>query len=335
MGDEEVLRQGSDPQLYAESILKVCTLYLESPLPCVAGVTGSNLRKRIGGIVANQIARKLDAPRKFVLAATTAAVLAGPIWFGIANAPQLRAQSAAKCFEVASIKIANPENRPELRINPTGVEYIRYSVHMLIADAYSVRTAAVTVPDSFVDVADRQFYDVTAKTDHAVSKADMALMLQSLLAERFKLAIHHDMKTDQVFRLSAPGGDSKLPASKGEGDAQCSFRRDGGVNCTNMTMPAFCNVLTARLNRIVLDETKLEGGYDFTLRLDGIPTPDQIREAAAASPEAADRAKRAMSDWTESSIFTDLQKQLGLKLDAARAPVDHIVIDHAEKPTEN
>ncbi len=332
--DEEVLRLGSDPQLYAESILKVCTLYLESPLACVAGVTGSNLRKRIRGIMTNRIAQKLDAPRKLIIATCGIASLAAPIVFGILNPLAIRAQSA-KTFDVASIKLANPKMRPESRFSPAGVEYIRYSLHMLVADAYNVRTAAISVPDALTDIADRQYYDVTAKTDHAASKADMALMLQSLLAERFKLAVHHDVKTDPVYRLSAPGGDSKLPPSKGEGDAQCSFRRDGGVNCTNMTMPAFSNFLTARLNRLVLDETKLEGRYDFTLRVDGLPTPDQIREAAASSPEAVDRAKRAMSEWSETSIFTDLQKQLGLKLDAARAAVDHIVIDRAEKPTEN
>src|SRR6266853_964057 len=91
--DEEVLRLGSEPRAYAEGILKVCEFYLESPLTCVAGITGSNLRKRIRGIMTHRVARQLDAGRKLLLVAAAAAAVAGPVAIGVLNAPQIRAQS--------------------------------------------------------------------------------------------------------------------------------------------------------------------------------------------------------------------------------------------------
>jgi len=182
---------------------------------------------------------------------------------------------------------------------------------------------------------DREFFDVAAKSDHPVSRAELKLMLQSLLADRFKLAMHHESKTEAVYKLSVASSGPKLPASASEGEPVCNGRIDGGVICRNMSMAAFSNFLTPRLSRTVLDTTGLEGRYDFDLKLDGLPTAAQVREAAASGGEAANAVKRSMFDWTQSSIFSDIQKQLGLKLDADRAPVDNLVIDHVERPSEN
>ena len=104
--DEEVLRMGSERQVYAEGILNVCRFYVESPLACVSGVTGSNLRKRIEEIMTHQIPRKLNFGRKLLLAAAGFAAVAAPIVIGVANAPRLRAQpqSVKAAFEVASVK---------------------------------------------------------------------------------------------------------------------------------------------------------------------------------------------------------------------------------------
>ena len=79
------------------------------------------------------------------------------------------------------------------------------------------------------------------------------------------------------------------------------------------------------MGRPVLDMTGLKGTYDFSLRLDileGLTNGDSDN-------------KPKVADWSTSSIFTDIEKQLGLKLEADRAPVDTLVIDHAEKPSEN
>jgi uncharacterized protein (TIGR03435 family) len=96
--DEEVLRMGSEAEAYAEGILKVCELYLQSPLKCVAGVTGANLKKRIEAIVANRPMRNLSLPKKVGLVIAAALAIAIPVILGITNAPELRAraQSIAK-----------------------------------------------------------------------------------------------------------------------------------------------------------------------------------------------------------------------------------------------
>ncbi len=91
--DEEVLRLGSEPQVYAEGILNVCKSYLESPLRCVSGVTGANLKRRIQTILAGRVPSDLGFARKAGLAVAGIAALATPLAVGIINAPVLRAQA--------------------------------------------------------------------------------------------------------------------------------------------------------------------------------------------------------------------------------------------------
>ena len=92
--DEEVLESGSDRQVYAESILKTCEFCVESPLACVSGVTGADLKKRIVRIMTERMANKLSFGRKLLLAGVGVAAVAGPVVFGLVNAPQIRAASA-------------------------------------------------------------------------------------------------------------------------------------------------------------------------------------------------------------------------------------------------
>jgi uncharacterized protein (TIGR03435 family) len=84
--DEEVLRMGSDRQVYAQGILKVCEFYLESPLVCVAGVTGSSLKKRIEQIMMHRIVHQLELKKKLLLAVAGTAAIALPVVFGVLHA---------------------------------------------------------------------------------------------------------------------------------------------------------------------------------------------------------------------------------------------------------
>jgi bla regulator protein BlaR1 len=111
--DEEVLKLGNDPEVYAESILETCQYYLESPLACMSGITGSDLKTRIVRIMTGDAAKKLSPGRRLVLAAAGMAAVAGPVVSGILTASQSRAQTpaesgaAAPKFDVASIKPNN------------------------------------------------------------------------------------------------------------------------------------------------------------------------------------------------------------------------------------
>ncbi len=91
--DEEVVRMGSAPEAYAEGILKVCELYLQSPLKCVAGVTGANLKKRIEAIMNNRSTLALNFAKKAGLAIAGVIAVAIPVILGVTNAPLLRAQA--------------------------------------------------------------------------------------------------------------------------------------------------------------------------------------------------------------------------------------------------
>ncbi len=91
--DEGVLSLGNEPQVYAEAILNVCKLYVESPLACVSGVTGADLKKRIEAIMTNRIVFRLNFAKKVALAVAGIAALAAPVVIGVMNAPHLSAQS--------------------------------------------------------------------------------------------------------------------------------------------------------------------------------------------------------------------------------------------------
>src|SRR6185295_18060104 len=98
--DEEVLRLGNEPIVYAEGMLQVCKTYLESPLRCVSGVTGSNLKKRVRAILFGSLARDLNFAKKLLLASAAACLLALSLVIGM-----VQASSARQTFEVASVQL--------------------------------------------------------------------------------------------------------------------------------------------------------------------------------------------------------------------------------------
>ncbi len=104
--DEGVLTMGSEPRTYADAILNVCKLYVESPLVCVSGVTGANLKRRIEAIMTNRTGQNLNRAKKLLLACAGAVALAGPIALGIligaGNAPAIHAHPVAAAASVAA-----------------------------------------------------------------------------------------------------------------------------------------------------------------------------------------------------------------------------------------
>ena len=120
--DEEVLLLTGEPRTYAEGILNVCKLCVESPLACVSGITGSSLRRRIERIIANRIGQTMSLTNKILLASAGLAALAVPLIVGLGNAPPARAQSPTSTgarFEVASIRPNNSgDNHWQVRLAP-------------------------------------------------------------------------------------------------------------------------------------------------------------------------------------------------------------------------
>ena len=152
-------------------------------------------------------------------------------------------------------------------------------------------------------------------------------MLQKLLAERFALAFHRDKKDISAYTITLGKNGPKL-AKNETGGILPGFggRGPGSIGVRNSTMPEFADFLQARIvDRPVVDQTELAGRFDFQL----VWRPEQLTAPGPnAPPLPADLESR-------SDLFTALQEQLGLKLEAAKAPVDVIVIDKVEKPSEN
>jgi len=229
--DEEVLESGGERQVYAESILRTCEFCVESPLACVSGVTGADLKKRIVRIMTERMANKLSFGRKLVLAAFGIGVIAGPVVFGFVNVPQMRAQSTQTTgaplpsFEVATVKPSPPPDVAKMaeqikagkmprfgpHVNASQAQYTYMSLKELIAAAYTVREYQITGPAWLAT--DR--FDIVAKLPHGASKDDAPKMLQALLAERFKLAAHRDTQEHPVLALVVGKDGPKLKESPG------------------------------------------------------------------------------------------------------------------------
>ena len=320
--DEEVLRLGSLPEIYAESILKTCQFYLESPLISVSGISGSDLKKRIVRIMTHSAARRLTLSRKIMLAAAGLMAIAGPLVFGLMNAPQRAASSPRPAFDAISIKLnRSGAGQFKATMDPRIFRAENATARFLVLTAYGLREAQIFGGPAWID---SEHFDVQAQVNDFVNRpvnmdldaqsARLNLMLQSLLAKRFKLSLHHETRELAIYALVAAKGGPKLhepPLTPG--DDQRVMRgigiRPGQIVFHDAPLNRLAETLSHQLGRMVVNETGLNARYDFTL------------------------------NWTPggsgASIFAAIQEQLGLKLEAKRGPVDTIVVDHIEKPSEN
>jgi bla regulator protein BlaR1 len=225
-------------QVYAEGILKICELYLASPLPCVSGVTGANLKERIEAIMSNRTVISFNLGKKLALATAGTAALAVPIFFGALVAqPQSSAQSQ-EAFDVASVKVnvtGGYGGYPGLA--PGGQRFTATSLPLvaLIMLAYNVTPRQISgVPSSFTT----ELYDVEASCDHPIQQEQALRMLQTLLATRFKLVLHRETKEEPIYALVVGKGGPKLHESpEGSGSTPARQRTGRGFMYKSATMP--------------------------------------------------------------------------------------------------
>jgi uncharacterized protein (TIGR03435 family) len=175
-------------------------------------------------------------------------------------------------------------------------------------------------------------YDIIAKSDERedpskltpaqldVFIARQQQRLQSLLADRFQLKFHSIEKELHVYALVVAKGGPKLQQPKADELHRLYTQGPGQLACFGASMSELAAELPeVGISRIVLDRTGLSGNYDFSLRW----TPESL-DGGTPSPEASGP-----------SIFTALQEQLGLKLESVTGPVQTLVVDHIERPSEN
>ena len=263
----------------------------------------------------------------------------------------IAAQAAAShTFDVASIKPVKPEaglQKPLVCGFGAGGKFLAYGwLRYLIACAYDMRSAA---PRQRIiggpDWADVDAFDIMANSppDNVPrSLVEGLAMFRSLLAERFKLLAHRERRDVPMYALVVARRDGKLgpqmqptaddcsrwlaggrrgTAPPVVGDLPCGRQAvgRGRFHSNAMSLSQLANLLSPSVERPVQDRTGLKG--TFALDLQWRPEKE--------APDAA------LSDSLPTSIFTALQEQLGLKLESIRAPIELLVIDHVERPTED
>lgn len=319
-----------------------------------------------GGSLAARIARLLGQSRPAVRTGLGPGVLAVAILL-VAAAYGLFGQSDAHpAFQVASIK-RNTSNWSEPTQHPMGVGYrpggrltaTNASLKLLIQFAYAVHDSPHSLPLMASQVVggptwiDSPGYDIEAKPEGNTDPKRTWLMLQTLLAGRFKLALHRETRELPVYALTAAKNGFKLPAPKEvscvsfppgtppryvPGKVDCGYvpllQESTGLRMegSKVHMADLIRELALVLDRPVLDRTEFTGEFDLNLSF----TPDEALMGLPGFGRPGDPGgSRIETDPNLPNVFAALEEQLGLKLVPAKGPVEVLVIDHAERPTAN
>lgn len=198
-------------------------------------------------------------------------------------------------------------------VSPGSLRMRDVTVDTCIKWAYGVQDSQVTGPDSLRS----EHYDVTAKADGPVQDDQLRRMMQTLLADRFKLIFHRETRQTKGYELTAAKG-PKLQKSSDDSKAAIQNTASGFV-ATSTTMAEFAAFIAAPLQAPVTDRTGLADRYNFTL--DFTPYVTEDRQAMKLNPGMV--------------IIPALQEELGLKLELRKTDVEMFVVDHVEKPSEN
>jgi bla regulator protein blaR1 len=351
--DESVVQAGGAAEIYAESILSVCKFYVESPLAC-AGITGSDLKKRVLRIMSEAPATELTQCARFAIAAICTIAVATPLVAGLiggirVSAQLLQANGPRPSFEVATIKPNNdPHAGTRVQMAPDHFSATHVSLRDLVKFAYAAGT------DKQIDGGpawiNTEYFDILAKdSDAEISAfhnldfdhrtAMSRLTIQSLLQDRFQLKAHIETRELPVYALVIAKGGIKMkevqeelrpPGGHAPPGPHLPYLRPTGENqytATAWPMKLFPEFLSHYFyevgDRPVVDETGLKGNYDWVLSGVAMRAP----APGAANGTAAHEATV--------SLFAALPEQLGLKLESQKAPVEVLVIDHVEQPSPN
>jgi len=288
-------------------------------------------------------------------------------WVVLTSFPALAAlgqTSPPAQFEVASVRPSPPgaigQIRLGLQVDGSQVRVNRFPLRDCLAIAFKLKRYQVTGPDWL----ETERFDIIAKLPEGAPRDQVQPMLQALLLDRFQMKTHHETKDFPVYALVIAKGGLKvkeLPpdpeSDKGDGDkGNVNVSATGGRGGTvvsygkgayfsfgnnkfeakKMQMTSVADVLSRFTDKPVVDMTGLKGRYDFALEFTQEDFRAMMIRAALASgvalpPEAMQALEAASGD----SLFTALQA-VGLRLDSRKAPLDVLVVDHAEKaPTEN
>ena len=347
--DERVLENGGNRQAYAESILKICEFCVRSPLSCIAGVTGADLKRRLDRIMSEVPIKRLDAGRKLLLAACGLLALGAPLAAGLLRSEKVRPETWVQGpiqhnelrYEAVTIKTtAKEEKMRRFQFGPGSFTATNMTLQELIAAAYGLQESQVLGLPGW---ASSDEYDIQAKMNESTlaklqslgqepEKIERKRMLQRLLQDHFALTLQQGRKDLPVYLLQIADGGLKVREAKpGDTYADGMKEPDGspyGPHTMRIAIGKFCvqalpmkevaQLLTEQLDHTVLDQTGLTGDYDFTLTW----TPNETQPPPLRGPENA----------AGPSIFEAIREQLGLVLNLRNVPMDVLAVEHAEKP---
>jgi uncharacterized protein (TIGR03435 family) len=276
-----------------------------------------------------------------------------------AHVAMLRAQAPAAdpAFDVASVKV-NRSGDWRKSIGPApGGRFLatNQTLRELMPFAYGLPQLAANIRiiggPNWID-SDR--FDIVAKTDGTPTPQDMGAMLRTLLKDRFQLSAHNETRELPIYTLvtTRSGADPGSRLRRSEvSEVECAARRaairrrepvpppppgqppicgsgrtvPGRMTAVGWPMEQLVTAVTPFAGRVVLDRTGLNGLFDFDLEW----TPDQLPR------QPPDDSELLRIDPNGPSLFTALQEQLGLKLESTKGPVDVLIVDRADKPTED
>jgi uncharacterized protein (TIGR03435 family) len=240
---------------------------------------------------------------------------------------------ASQTFEVASVKAAAPccaaGQWRESKAGPDRLDFRYVTLKYCLAFAYRMKEFQVSGPQWLGETR----FDIVAKGAEGTKAEQLPEMMQALLAERFKIGLHHETKDFSVFILSVDKGGAKLKESAPEyanvdGAAigmSMGANGIGKMEVKHGNMTSLVNTLSRLLARPTLDRTGLTARYDFDLDY-GREDVGGLVPPGPGTPVAGEPV---------ASVFTSV-KRLGLKLESQKVPLDSVIVDRGEKtPIEN
>ncbi|HYA18611.1 MAG TPA: TIGR03435 family protein [Bryobacteraceae bacterium] len=245
--------------------------------------------------------------------------------------PPVRMANPDPGFEVATIKPSDPDRQGKLfTVRGQDIVTINTTLNDLITEAYSIHSKQIAGAPSWIG---SEKYDLTIKPDAPgqPSVAQLKIIMQKLLAERFQLKFHSEKRELAVYAITVAKTGAKLTKSQSDPNGLPGLffgRGTPGVNFNvrNATIAEVGSTLQGSiLDKPVVDQTGLTDKYDFTLKF----TPDAGMLFFGPQPSGND------SPDAPPDVFAAFEQQLGLKLGSTRAQAEVLVIDHVEKPSAN
>ncbi len=361
--DDAVLRV-SDRTAYAQQLVTLARRHSQpSALPVLSMVDRSDLSARIAALLDDTQGRgRLGLTRALAVVVSAGLLVAGvaPLRADAQNAGAARSQPAVPTFDVVSIKENKSGDMVQgSRRQPGRIVITNVPLRLSIINFFGLQPQQLTGGPDWID---STRYDIIAQFSGEMPLTEpgtvgpLQLMMQRMFAERFKLAVHTETREIPIYVLTLtrsdralgpklkpaatdceavmnamlksvregsapPGAGPQLP----DGRPACGMRFGPGNRLTagGTSMAALARSMSNQAGRIIVDQTGLTGGFDFELEF----TPDPA--AAGGQPPVAG------GDANAPSLFTALEEQLGLKLLPQRGPVEMLVIDRVERPTEN